>query len=588
MFDLQRWQANLAALAGEYPELAEQLAGLIAEAKALAERGPEPFDQSFFDEQLRAAKGKSHWLLGCDRNEALSAALAQAESRIPLVCEGLPSLLRLVTFAGVAEAIKQGQVELLVLGTNDKEQFLRIRAALAKRFATPHALIAGSSSWQAIMRGGLGDNETVVTPLLFESICPSAFNDGPITRLRRIRNAYRRRKTLGEVDAPKILSFVADDTQVLEAIVDRYHRGFNEAGPECVKVTIEAQAVSPHFYLREIEKHLPDMLFLPVLWHEVILGPISWFLSLPTITLFNNPMATLTRVGHRHDFPPRRANLLYSWDEETAQWCQEDLGAEVAVQSIATTYENFEDLPASGDEREPAIAFNGSIHEEVDGEVTGLKESEWRKLEAAFWQSCDNKGMGSIEEFIARVDALGMKFKTHPQHVWASVYRISVIEALNGLPLVIYGGANWPSILVRRGIQADYRGFLEQSQALPRVMSRMLINLNICTAHTSAANMRTYDAAGLGSCVLQDAKPEATEHFVEDTEMVFFRSLRDLRAKAEALLADPARCIAIGAAARQKVLAQHTYRARAAGFLGDAKDSLGGLKASVDLSPIQG
>jgi spore maturation protein CgeB len=74
--------------------------------------------------------------------------------------------------------------------------------------------------------------------------------------------------------------------------------------------------------------------------------------------------------------------------------------------------------------------------------------------------------------------------------------------------------------------------------------------------------MRVFELAALGRPQLSDAKADITRHFREGSEIVLYRTLRELDGLARELLADPERRAALGAAARRRVLAEHTWRHR--------------------------
>lgn len=81
-------------------------------------------------------------------------------------------------------------------------------------------------------------------------------------------------------------------------------------------------------------------------------------------------------------------------------------------------------------------------------------------------------------------------------------------------------------------------------------------------------NNRTFDIAGCGAFQLVDAsRPDLRRLFVEGKELVTFRSPEDLAAKIRYYLDRPQLCEAIGRAARQRVLASHTFRHRLEGIL---------------------
>lgn len=78
----------------------------------------------------------------------------------------------------------------------------------------------------------------------------------------------------------------------------------------------------------------------------------------------------------------------------------------------------------------------------------------------------------------------------------------------------------------------------------------------------TGANMRVFELAALARPQLSDAKADITRHFRDGAEIVLYRTLRELDGLARELLADPERLAALGAAARRRVLAEHTWRHR--------------------------
>ncbi len=106
--------------------------------------------------------------------------------------------------------------------------------------------------------------------------------------------------------------------------------------------------------------------------------------------------------------------------------------------------------------------------------------------------------------------------------------------------------------------------------ALVRAHARAKVALNIhqffgespSDRYGTGANQRVFELAGMGVPQLCDAKADIAKSFVEDREIVLGRTGEELRAKAVALLADPAGRAALGAAARRRALADHTWERR--------------------------
>ena len=102
---------------------------------------------------------------------------------------------------------------------------------------------------------------------------------------------------------------------------------------------------------------------------------------------------------------------------------------------------------------------------------------------------------------------------------------------------------------------------LDMYRALAR--TALTFNMHIGGAGPYAANMRLYEATGVGACLLTDAKSDLAEYFEPDVEVIAYRSKEEAEEKARYLLDHPAEMRAIGAAGQRRTLTCHTYRSRA-------------------------
>lgn len=115
---------------------------------------------------------------------------------------------------------------------------------------------------------------------------------------------------------------------------------------------------------------------------------------------------------------------------------------------------------------------------------------------------------------------------------------------------------------LRREFPAHYFG-----PASPQEMGRLYASARIVFNRSvnNDVNMRFFEAAGAGAVLVTDPVigngVEAL--FDEGAHYLVYRDEASLLALVRALLADPARCEAMGQAARQRVLERHTYRHRA-------------------------
>jgi len=87
--------------------------------------------------------------------------------------------------------------------------------------------------------------------------------------------------------------------------------------------------------------------------------------------------------------------------------------------------------------------------------------------------------------------------------------------------------------------------------------SKICLNHHIAAAGNAAANMRLFEATGMGSCLLTDWKVNLGELFEPDKEVVTFRSTAEAIEKITWLLNDePSRCV-IAKAGQSRALNSH-------------------------------
>ena len=106
---------------------------------------------------------------------------------------------------------------------------------------------------------------------------------------------------------------------------------------------------------------------------------------------------------------------------------------------------------------------------------------------------------------------------------------------------------------------------------LVRVLATATVGLNIhqqfgaggeTGRYGTGANMRVFELAAVGTPQLSDAKADIARHFTPDREIVLYRTVEELRARARELLADEPARRSLAAAARVRALREHTWRHR--------------------------
>lgn len=92
--------------------------------------------------------------------------------------------------------------------------------------------------------------------------------------------------------------------------------------------------------------------------------------------------------------------------------------------------------------------------------------------------------------------------------------------------------------------------------------SRMALNRHIGVAGEYANNMRLYEATGVGTLLLTDAKRNLGDLFEPGREVVTYTDENELVQQVERYLADDAARREIAAAGQRRTLREHTYRKR--------------------------
>jgi spore maturation protein CgeB len=92
--------------------------------------------------------------------------------------------------------------------------------------------------------------------------------------------------------------------------------------------------------------------------------------------------------------------------------------------------------------------------------------------------------------------------------------------------------------------------------------ARTVLNRHIGTARQYANNMRLYEATGVGSLLVTDAKENLADLFEPELEVVVYRDADELVRQVRRLLADEDESRAIAAAGQTRTLRDHTYAVR--------------------------
>lgn len=93
--------------------------------------------------------------------------------------------------------------------------------------------------------------------------------------------------------------------------------------------------------------------------------------------------------------------------------------------------------------------------------------------------------------------------------------------------------------------------------------SKIAFNIHGDIASNFAANMRMYEATGMGTCLLTDWKPDINNYFIDGEEVLTYRSFDEAKEKIDYILKHPEELNEIAKKGQQKTLSEHTFDKRA-------------------------
>lgn len=137
---------------------------------------------------------------------------------------------------------------------------------------------------------------------------------------------------------------------------------------------------------------------------------------------------------------------------------------------------------------------------------------------------------------------------------WINLNRLSVIEQ----------AANWPSFptIIRKSIRPLVRLDPVFGLEMYRALGESLIVLNSHVGMTKyAANLRLFEATGMGTCLVTDDKQGLSDLFNDD-EIVIYKTAEEAADKIRMLLTNPSLAIEIGRRAQARVMRDHSSRRR--------------------------
>lgn len=146
-----------------------------------------------------------------------------------------------------------------------------------------------------------------------------------------------------------------------------------------------------------------------------------------------------------------------------------------------------------------------------------------------------------------------------------------VLRHLADFELAVYG-YDWEKSSV--GLQDKSRGPAHNISELPFLYNYSKINVNVTMEQgVTSLNMRVFDVIACEGFLISDYKPDFEELFDMDKEIVCYRSVEELPGLVDYYLKNEKERKEKAAAARRRVLREHTYKKRAQYIIDTLKEN---------------
>ncbi|MBD3320645.1 MAG: glycosyltransferase [Chitinivibrionales bacterium] len=148
-------------------------------------------------------------------------------------------------------------------------------------------------------------------------------------------------------------------------------------------------------------------------------------------------------------------------------------------------------------------------------------------------------------------------------HTASMKKRKNIIGALQNRGIETFGDPQgWRTLF---GTSVPTHPDMDYATELCSVYRKIAVNINITSCQMPAAvNQRVFDIPLSGSFVLSDKQQQLAELFDIGSEAIWYATIEDLKEKSDFYRNNPDTRAAISAAARKRILAEHTYENRVA------------------------
>ncbi len=334
----------------------------------------------------------------------------------------------------------------------------------------------------------------------------------------------------------------------------------------------------PYYRIHRLAMFEPDIIFLcnlPPAYEWCLGAELSRSLPVPKVVWFADDPVYSEHLLKRHQITPDETYLVadYEWAdpllENGAETVQFMPGAATKIRRGRKRGSRVCDVVFVGQVRDHSRFFKElsapwQVYcKQVIEEKLRFPRKKVREVMAQF-QSPSELAPDYLDELRQKI-------------LWDANtrFRLSVIQALSGTDLRVYGNEEWLKLLPPELAKRCFRGVLSFKH-LFEVYRNARITLNIHSLQSyTCMNVRDFDVPAAGGFLLSDWLPRANEVYrpgftsdlpldeKNDHEVFFYRSIPELKQLVEYFLQHGDRRHACIERARQRILTEHTYRQRA-------------------------
>lgn len=304
----------------------------------------------------------------------------------------------------------------------------------------------------------------------------------------------------------------------------------------------------------------------------------SWFVDNPHLILYLYEKVVSTRAA------------IFTWDADNLATLR-DLGFdEVHYLPLATDPHRFRPPKKTPDPLADVAFVGNSMVFKVGHRMRVARPpkpllTRYRQIAAEFGEHEERSVRRFLElehpdlvPHFESLDTLERRLAFEAMITWEATrqYRLSCLQGIMDLNPLIAGDRGWRITLRNDPRPWRYHHELSYYADLPGFYPRVRVNFNATSKQMKGAvNQRVFDAPAAGAFVLTDWRAQMDTLFEPGTEVIAYTSPDEAAELAQRYVRDEPARRKIAAAARKRVLAQHTYDIRLGELLETMRQSFG-------------